>query len=408
MTADPAIPNPLFDRDWYMARNPDVAAKQADAWQHFLAYGAQEGRDPNPVFDSNWYLSRYPEVRAAGLNPLLHYWHVGAAQGYDPNPLFDSDWYLARYSDVCADGVNPLLHYLHFGAIEGRDPCAQFDANWYLRANPDIQPGSLTALGDYLRYGQMEGRSIAPPNLSVENACGSTRAPHAKPAGRIAVYTAIAADYDCLKIPTEIDPDCDYYCFTDRDIGWQDVWIRREFTWHHDDPARVSRQVKHLPHEYFPDHEWSIWIDANLQLNCAPPVLMPQAPQAWDFACWRHPFRDCLYAEATACVREGKDDPATIQAQIERYREQDFPEHAGLMENNVLVRRHHAPALIDLAQAWWEEISRGSRRDQLSFPIVAAQRSLRIALLGPDGNNARNDPRLRFYSHTLPRPAWSR
>ena len=104
-------------------------------------------------------------------------------------------------------------------------------------------------------------------------------------------------------------------------------------------------------------------------------------------------------------MREDKHDAATIRAQAVRYHAQGFPDHARLMENNVLVRRHNTPAMIELAQAWWEEIARGSRRDQLSFPFIAAQRSLRIALLGPVGNNARNDPRLRFFSHSLPRPA---
>jgi hypothetical protein len=322
-------------------------------------------------------------------------------QGCDPNPLFDGDWYLARYPDVAAQGLNPLLHYWRSGAAEGRDPSAQFDSAWYLRANPDLRPGRLTPLGDYLVYGHLEGRSISPP----QSAYGTADAPRAgKSAGRIAVYTAIAGDYDCLKVPTRFDENCDYYCFTDRDISWQNVWTRRGFTWRHEDPVRVARQVKHLPHDYFPDHEWSLWIDANLQLNCLPQDLMPSSPDSWDLAVWRHPYRDCLYAEAEACVREDKDDAATIHAQADRYRAQGFPEHAGLMENNVLVRRHNAPAMIELAQAWWQEIARGSRRDQLSFPFIAARRSLRIALLGPDGNNARNDSRLRFFKHSLPRP----
>ena len=43
--------SPLFDRDWYLAMNPDVAVAGADPWRHYLRHGAAEGRDPNPLFD---------------------------------------------------------------------------------------------------------------------------------------------------------------------------------------------------------------------------------------------------------------------------------------------------------------------------------------------------------------------
>jgi hypothetical protein len=392
--------NPLFDSGWYLASNPDVLAAQMDPWRHYVEFGAAERRDPNPLFDTAWYLNSCAGRIPADANPLLHFWKRGAARGLDPNPLFDCDWYLGRYPDVAARKLNPLYHYWSAGAAQGRDPCAQFDSAWYLRSSPGLRPGALTPLGDYRFYGRLEGRSIWPP----PSAKPASRSRSGDPAARIAVFTAITGDYDCLKFPSVIDERCDYYCFTDRDISWQDVWVPREFGWRHDDPVRVARYVKHHPHEFFPGHEWSIWIDANIQLNCPPQALMPPSPESWDLATWRHPFRDCVYAEAGECVRDGKDDAATILAQVARYRAQGLPEHAGLVENNVMVRRHNAPAMVALAQAWWREIAGGSRRDQLSFPFVAANLPLRFAPLGPDGSNARTDPRMRFFSHTLPRP----
>jgi hypothetical protein len=388
----------LFDRDWYLASNPDIGAAQVDPWRHYVEFGADEGRDPNPLFDTNWYLDRYAELIPEYANPLLHYCEYGAALGCDPNPLFDSDWYLERYPDARAEELNPLLHYWRIGAARGYDPCAQFDTAWYLRSNPDLRPGQLTPLGDYLRYGHLEGRSYqrpVGPGGHVRKGNGSA-AGHA----RIAVYTAIVGDYDCLKVPTRVDPECDYYCFTDRDISWQDVWVRRDISWRHPDPVRVARHIKHNPHVYFADYPWSIWLDANLQLNCLPQELMPAERESWDLAVWRHPYRDCAYAEAEQCVLQGKDDPATIRAQMQRYRSEGFPEHTGLNENNVLVRRHNVPAMAELARAWWDEITRGSRRDQLSFAFVAWQRHVRITHIGEPGSNARNDPRLRFFAHT--------
>jgi GT2 family glycosyltransferase/glycosyltransferase involved in cell wall biosynthesis len=74
------------------------------------------------LFDTEWYLAQNPDVAAAGTNPLVHYLRHGAAEGRDPNPLFDTDWYLAQNPDVAAAGINPLVHYLRHGAAEGRDP----------------------------------------------------------------------------------------------------------------------------------------------------------------------------------------------------------------------------------------------------------------------------------------------
>jgi GT2 family glycosyltransferase len=49
----------LFDRDWYLARYPDVRNSGMDPVLHYLQYGASEGRDPSPDLDSAWYLSDY-------------------------------------------------------------------------------------------------------------------------------------------------------------------------------------------------------------------------------------------------------------------------------------------------------------------------------------------------------------
>ena len=32
---------------------------------------------PHPLFDTDWYLQQNPDVAAAGMNPLLHYMQHG-------------------------------------------------------------------------------------------------------------------------------------------------------------------------------------------------------------------------------------------------------------------------------------------------------------------------------------------
>jgi len=57
--------------------------------------------------------------------------------------------------------------------------------------------------------------------------------------------------------------------------------------------------------------------------------------------------------------------------------------------------------------AWWRELDIGSRRDQLSLPIVAKQQSVTIAPLGKPGDNAREHPLLALIKHPTERIASS-
>ena len=112
----------IFDRDWYVAHNADVAASGMDPAEHYLQFGGAEGRDPGPDFSAAFYLATYPDVAGAGLIPLLHFLVAGAAEGRDPSPAFRTRFYLDAYPDVATAGFNPLEHYIRSGRAEGRLP----------------------------------------------------------------------------------------------------------------------------------------------------------------------------------------------------------------------------------------------------------------------------------------------
>ncbi|MEJ0095245.1 MAG: rhamnan synthesis F family protein [Methylocella sp.] len=154
--------NPLFDREWYIRKYPDVERGELDPYEHYLQHGAAEGRNPNPLFDTNWYLRQYSDVKESGINPLLHFFLHGAAEGRDPNPLFDTTWYLERNPDVAASGTNALFHYVRYGSKEGRDPHPLFDVSWYLAENPDVAANGIDPLADYLLHAILGGRDPNP------------------------------------------------------------------------------------------------------------------------------------------------------------------------------------------------------------------------------------------------------
>ncbi len=115
-------PNPLFETDWYLGRNADVAATGQNAFVHYLRHGCREGRAPNPLLDPTWFVNRYghrfdgdPHADGAVLANFLRTTRLS------PSPFFDAAWYQDRHADVRAAGQNSLVHYVRRGRGEGRE-----------------------------------------------------------------------------------------------------------------------------------------------------------------------------------------------------------------------------------------------------------------------------------------------
>jgi len=152
----------LFDPEWYLARNPDVANAGAPAFDHFMNYGIAECRDPHPLFSSGWYsiqMLRHPS--SLDLPPLLHYLSIGRAKHLSPHPLFDPQYYLASYKDIADSGVDPLQHFLMHGAREWRNPHPLI---WMQRLaeQPELPAGSPNVLIAYLAEPQSFAASPHP------------------------------------------------------------------------------------------------------------------------------------------------------------------------------------------------------------------------------------------------------
>ena len=82
------------------------------------------------------------------------------------------------------------------------------------------------------------------------------------------IYTCLVGNYDVLRQPLAIDESYDYICFSN-DIKEErvGVWQIRPIPFKHKDKARLSRYVKILPHRALEDYEWSLWMDANIQIT---------------------------------------------------------------------------------------------------------------------------------------------
>jgi len=181
------------------------------------------------------------------------------------------------------------------------------------------------------------------------------------------VMTAITKGYDEL-IPDQNKQGARFVAFLEPGIAsktWEVKPINETFS----DSNRNAKIHKILPHRYFPEAEYVLWLDGNVQLTIPVQEIIKSLMTKVDFLVFRHPERQCIYREAEVCINRGLDDAVTISRQINSYRN-DWPAENGLAECTVMLRRN-TPQVIEFSEEWWKEIEKGSKRDQLSFPIIA-------------------------------------
>lgn len=97
------------------------------AFAHLRARLLRRALCRSGLFDAGWYLQAYPEVAAAGLDPALHYLAHGADEGRDPGPRFSTSGYRLqgwRGQGWLGQGGwgqggwgNPALHHARHGTL---------------------------------------------------------------------------------------------------------------------------------------------------------------------------------------------------------------------------------------------------------------------------------------------------
>ena len=146
------------------------------------------------------------------------------------------------------------------------------------------------------------------------------------------------------------------------------------------DPARASRRPKLMPHLYFPDADWSLWLDNKSRLLRPPDQIVSALAAQSDarFFAFPHFRRDCVYQEGQTVRENGLDDHRIILERMRTYRAEGMPEHFGLIEGHFIARRHGDAAVAAFGEEWFDHVCRYSRRDQISFPYLAWKRGFRF------------------------------
>ena len=80
------------------------------------------------------------------------------------------------------------------------------------------------------------------------------------------IYTAIFGRYDTLIEPTYLPEGWDLVCFTDTDFE-SETWEIRNVKGIFKDSTRDARKYKVLPHRWFKEYDYSLWVDGNFLIR---------------------------------------------------------------------------------------------------------------------------------------------
>lgn len=226
------------------------------------------------------------------------------------------------------------------------------------------------------------------------------------PEKRIAVYTCIIGGYDDLRQPIVCDLRCDYFFLgfeKPRNAGifqWVDISTKIPKEIDLKDATRVNRYCKTHPHIFFPQYEYSIYVDGSIQVQKNVSHLIRKIGKL-GIASYGIPSADDVYEAAVGifyyCNAMGEENgKEKIRRQLQRYAREGFPYHFGLTENGVMVREHNNKSCIRVMETWWEEILNNSRRDQLSFMYAIWKNGFVPQDIGYIDDTFRNGPEFKL------------
>jgi len=202
--------------------------------------------------------------------------------------------------------------------------------------------------------------------------------PARAPKQRLVVYTVLVGAKESLANPlaslphgATSDLDLDFVCITDNPALRSEAWRIVTMPGGHLAPEKLSRRPKALPHDYFPDAEYSLYIDNTVSFKRLPQASDLLTKRRYLFKAFRHATRSNPEQEAAAVAMLGYDDAETICRQLAFYAARGpLAEITPLTTATVLLRQHHAPAVRRFGTTWWESVLAFSKRDQLSFDFA--------------------------------------
>lgn len=197
---------------------------------------------------------------------------------------------------------------------------------------------------------------------------------------RKVIYTALFGKYDEVH-NMAVKEGWDYFLFTDlpdtslpKNTCWNIVKVSElDKVKISKSPHLINRWYKFHPHLLFPEYEYSIYLDANIQILKFDQIELEitrllNNSNIISIPC--HPERECIYEELLVVNKINKDSLYNLSKTLSYLISHDYPVDNGLYENNFIWRKHNDIRIVKLMDSWWDFIQEYSRRDQLSLSYL--------------------------------------
>lgn len=166
----------LWDPEYYLKENPDIAETGLSPLEHYLRHGWTENRNPSGSLRTNVYLRVNPDCRLLGVSPLEHYYicsrkrkvfcsYAGlreyirehGSEILTRSSMFDPGYYTERYRKkhgFLPEGFDPFAYYLEHGSEESVKPGPRFRVHRYFHIFPDIVTYGICPVAHYELIGR--------------------------------------------------------------------------------------------------------------------------------------------------------------------------------------------------------------------------------------------------------------
>lgn len=199
-----------------------------------------------------------------------------------------------------------------------------------------------------------------------------------------AVYTCLTGKNAILYQPEYINVYLDYICFTDKKEKWgtkEGIWEYREMKSEGEEESNSSMyyRYKMKPHELLSEYDYSIWVNAQMQITGEIEQLYAIYGENSSFLAFPAYIQDDLY-EAVHTFLHTDDENIELRRKLLHYREEGFPEHFGLISTNLMLRNHRDKTLNKVMDTWWQESGGCEQLREFGFSYAAWKEGFQYAL----------------------------
>ena len=216
------------------------------------------------------------------------------------------------------------------------------------------------------------------------------------------IYTVIVGNYDNVPDFGVIDERFDYIIFSDSiPAGKAGIWEVRPIPYTNEIKTKTARWVKMHPEELLPEYEYSLWIDAcvNIKSSYIYERFVSLAESHCLISSNPNPDVICVFQEMCSMMYLHWEHEEKIIEWGRFLRKEQYPRWSGSFESWMVFRKHSDSKIKDFDSKWWWCIENYARRDQFSFPYLLWKMNIDAVPFLPSGIDIRHNEYLDWNEH---------